>query len=61
MFASVSSRLVGQMARPVPRPRRTLLIAVTVVALWVSEVIVAKPLYCWPAIIPMTGPAPPAA
>ena len=36
MFASVSSRLVGQMARPVPRPRRTLLIAVAVVALGLS-------------------------
>ena len=36
MFASVSSRLVRQMARPVPRPRRTLLIAVAVVALGLS-------------------------
>ena len=36
MFASVSSRLVRQMARPVPPPRRTLLIAVAVVALGLS-------------------------
>jgi len=36
MFASVSSRLVRQMARPVPRPRRSLLIAVAVVALGLS-------------------------
>ena len=36
MFASVSSRRVRQMARPVPRPRRTLLIAVAVVALGLS-------------------------
>ncbi len=36
MFASVSSRLARQMTRPVPRPRRTLLIAGAVVALGLS-------------------------